>query len=63
MDIYSFGALVLEMLTSRLPATDDRPGMLCRVHHEQLLNLIRRCLNEKKEDRPSASEIIYDLSF
>ena len=26
MDIYSFGALVLEMLTGRLPAPDDRPS-------------------------------------
>ena len=27
MDIYSFGALILEMLTGRLPAPDDRPSM------------------------------------
>ena len=62
MDIYSFGALVLEMLTGRLPAPDDRPGLLCQVRHEQLLHLIRRCLSERKEDRPSASDIISDLS-
>ena len=57
MDIYSFGALVLEMLTGRLPAPDDRPGLLCQVRHEQLLRLIRRCLSEKKEDKPSARDI------
>ena len=62
MDIYSFGALVLEMLTGRLPAPDDRPGLLCQVRHEQLLHLIRRCLSERKEDRPSASDIFSDLS-
>ena len=62
MDIYSFGALVLEMLTGRLPAPDDRPGLLCQVRHEQLLHLIRRCLRERKEDRPSASDIVSDLS-
>ena len=62
MDIYSFGALVLEMLTGRLPAPDDRPGLLCQVRHEQLLRLIRRCLSERKEDRPSASDIVSDLS-
>ena len=61
MDIYSFGALVLEMLTGRLPAPDDRPGLLCQVRHEQLLHLIRRCLSERKEDRPSASDIVSDL--
>ena len=62
MDIYSFGALVLEMLTGRLPAPDDRPGLLCQVRHEQLLHLIRRCLSERKEDRPSAGDIVSDLS-
>ena len=62
MDIYSFGALVLEMLTGRLPAPDDRPGLLCQVRHEQLLHLIRRCLSERKENRPSASDIVSDLS-
>ena len=62
MDIYSFGALVLEMLTGRLPAPDDRPGLLRKVHHEQLLRLIRRCLSDNPEDRPSASDIIIELN-
>ena len=62
MDIYSLGALVLEMLTGRLPAPDDRPGLFRKVNHEQLLRLIRRCLSQNKEDRPSASDIIIELS-
>ena len=62
MDIYSFGALILEMLTGRLPIPEDRPGMFCKVQHEHLLNLIRRNLRENPEDRPSASVIISELS-
>ena len=62
MDIYSFGALILEMLSGRLPAPEQRPGLLCQVHHDQFLRLIRRCLKEKREDRPSASDIISELS-
>ena len=62
MDIYSFGALMLEMLTGRLPAREDRTALLCQVHHEQLLQLIRRCLSETFADRPSAIAIISELS-
>ena len=62
MDIYSFGALILEMLTGRLPTPEDRPGMFQKVQHEQLLHLIRRNLSENPEDRPSASAIISELS-
>ena len=62
MDIYGFGALILEMLTGRLPTPDDRPGMFRKVQHEQLLRLIRRCLSENREDRPSAGGIISELS-
>ena len=61
MDIYSFGALVLEMLTGRLPAPDDRPGLFRKVQHEQLLHLMRRCLNMNRDDRPSAHDIISEL--
>ena len=61
MDIYSFGALVLEMLTCRLPAPDDRLGLLRKVQHQQLLRLIRRCLNMNPDDRPSARDIISEL--
>ena len=62
MDIYSFGALILEMLTGRLPTPEDRPGMFRKVQHEQLLHLIRRTLRDSPEDRPSASAIISELS-
>ena len=58
MDNFSFGALVLEMLTGCLPARDDRPELLDKVFHEQLLDLIERSLSERPEDRPSANAII-----
>ena len=62
MDIYSFGALVLEMLTGQLPVLDDRRGLLRKVNHEQLLRLINICLIHNEHSRPSASDIIAELS-
>ena len=62
MDIYSFGALILEMLTGRLHTPEGRPGIFRKVQHEQLLHLIRRSLSDNPEDRPSASAIISELS-
>ena len=41
MDIYSFGALMLEMLTGQLPTPEDRLALLLKVHHDQLLYLIQ----------------------
>ena len=61
MDIYSLGAVMLEMLTGQLPTPEDRLTLLYQVHHEQLLRLIRRCLSENIEDRPGASVIISEL--
>ena len=61
MDIYSLGTLLLEMLTGKLPAPDDRPTLLLRVHHDPLKELITRCLKERREDRPTASDIITEL--
>ena len=62
MDIYSFGALILEMLTGRLPTPEDRPILLLKVLHEQLLDIIQRCLSERRQDRPNAATIIRELS-
>ena len=61
MDIFSFGALLLEMLTGELPVREQRASLLRTVRHQQLLALIRRCLSQKREDRPSASDIISEL--
>ena len=62
MDIYSFGALMLEMLTGQLPTPEDRPALLIKVHHDQLLDLIHRCLSERAQDRPDAATFIGELT-
>ena len=62
MDIYSFGALILEMLTGQLPTPEDRPALLLKVQHDQPLDLIHRCLSERAQDRPDAATFIRELT-
>ena len=61
MDIFSFGALLIEMLTGVIPAGDARERLVHRIHHQPLLSLIQRCLRVRKEDRPNASDVITEI--
>ena len=57
MDIFSFGVLLMEMLTGEFPASDERGRLLSMIFHQPLQSLIQSCLRLRKEDRPNASDI------
>ena len=61
MDIFTFGILLIEMLTGELPPSDERHLLMGTIRHRRLLALIERCLNQRRENRPSASDIISEL--
>ena len=61
MDIFSFGVLQLEMLTGEFPETEERESHLLMIHDHPMLSLVQSCLKARKEDRPTASNIISEL--
>ncbi len=62
MDIFSFGVLLVEMLTGEFPGSDERGRLICNIFHRPLLGLVRSCLKEEGGDRPTACDIIVQLS-
>ena len=62
MDIFSFGVLLVEMCTARFPEVADRACLIRSIQHPDMVALIRRCLAEDRDERPSASDIITELS-
>ena len=62
MDIFSFGILLIEMLTDTFPEVASRDRLIGSIQHPSFVTLIRRCLTPEKDNRPSATEIIAELS-
>ena len=62
MDIFSFGVLLVEMCTARFPEVADRERLIRSIQQPDMVALIRRCLAEERNVRPSASDIITELS-
>ena len=63
MDIFSFGVLLVEMCTAYFPDVDDRERLIRSIQQPDMVALIRQCLVEDKDIRPSASDIITELSM
>ena len=58
MDVYSFGVLLVEMCTCEFPAPERRAELINSIKYPQLVNLITHCLNENKDRRPTAAQLV-----
>jgi len=62
MDIFSFGVLLVEMCTAQFPDLADREHLITSIQQPIFVALIRHCLAEDSNARPSASDIVTELS-
>ena len=62
MDIFSFGVLLVEMCTAQFPEVSDRDYLISSIQQHSMVALIRHCLAEDRNARPSASDIITELN-
>ena len=62
MDIFSFGVLLIEMCTVRFPEVAARQRLIRSIQYPHFVELIGRCMSRQIDSRPSASEIITQLT-
>ena len=58
MDIFSFGILLVEMLTDQFPETNTRRRLIASINHAGYVTI---CLQDNKDDRPSAQTLLTQL--
>ena len=61
VDVYSFGVLLCEICIRELPDPDRRDQQVAMVTDRTLRGLIRRCIYQDPEARPSMEDIIEEL--
>ena len=64
MDVYSFGILLLEMATCRLPSTTsfEREGQICEVQYPSIKTLVERCTSRDPRFRPKIGTVLQDIN-
>ncbi|CAH3177396.1 unnamed protein product [Porites evermanni] len=61
VDVYSFGVLLCEMSIRELPDPDRREEQVAMVTERMFRALIRRCLQQNPQERPTMEHIIGEL--
>lgn len=61
VDVYSFGVLLCEICIRKLPNPDRRDRQVAMVTDRSLRGLIRRCIHQDPQARPSMEDIIEEL--
>ena len=63
MDIFSVGILMIEMCTGQFPNSDEREHLLLTIPENQVIGIIRCCIDQEKDNRPTAKELLAQLQL
>ena len=61
MDVFSFGVLLLEMVTGQFPNRDNLTVQMRGITLPRLQQLVRRCINDNPTRRPSIDVVLEQL--
>uniref|UniRef100_A0A1X7T3W0 Protein kinase domain-containing protein n=1 Tax=Amphimedon queenslandica TaxID=400682 RepID=A0A1X7T3W0_AMPQE len=62
MDVFSYGVLLLEMITRRIPLPEERVGLIDGIRRASFRSLVQRCLIVEYRYRPTMNYIITELN-
>ena len=63
MDVFSCGILLIETCTRQLPPVDEREQMIGQIPWPVVVPLVRQCIQEDKDKRPTMKEILERLDL
>ena len=61
MDVFSVGVLLIEMCTGQFPSDDGRERLLLTIADRGFSDLISRCIDHERDNRPTAQELLSEL--
>ena len=62
MDVFSYGVLLIEMITRHIPLPQERVGLIDGIRRVSFKSLVQRCLIVEYRHRPTMNDIITELN-